>query len=292
MPHPSQANPPTHPPTHPPTQSLPSPPGDDSSLAARIRYVGYSSETQLPAMMALVDRDLSEPYSIFTYRYFLSGWPELCILAYLDDDDDDTKKEETTPAKSSMHQEKGGAEEKEKGHRGQLVGVIVGKADNEGSKDPKSLCGYIAMLAVETSCRRAGIGHNLVRRAVDRMVELGCQEVALEAEVTNAGALHLYERQGFAREERMFKYYLNGVDAFRLKLWLAPGEEEMAARRIQHGHGHGHVHGEEEGEGGCCGGHDHHHDHHPDHHHDDEAEAVARQHMSLLSVEGKGPTTE
>ena len=47
------------------------------------------------------------------------------------------------------------------------------------------------------------------------MVEIGCKEVALEAEVTNTGALHLYERQGFAREERLFKYYLNGVDAFR-----------------------------------------------------------------------------
>lgn len=45
-----------------------------------MHYAGYTGERQLGAIMALVDRDLSEPYSIFTYRYFLSGWPELCVL--------------------------------------------------------------------------------------------------------------------------------------------------------------------------------------------------------------------
>lgn len=60
-------------------------------------------------------------------------------------------------------------------------------------------------------------------------------------QASNVGALNLYERLGFAREERMAKlvvavyrsavlllisdavscrYYLNGGDAFRLKLWL------------------------------------------------------------------------
>lgn len=43
-------------------------------------YAGYAGERQLGAIMALVDRDLSEPYSIFTYRYFLNGWPDLCVL--------------------------------------------------------------------------------------------------------------------------------------------------------------------------------------------------------------------
>jgi N-alpha-acetyltransferase 30 len=45
-----------------------------------VHYAGYTGERQLGAIMALVDRDLSEPYSIFTYRYFLSGWPHLCVL--------------------------------------------------------------------------------------------------------------------------------------------------------------------------------------------------------------------
>lgn len=42
--------------------------------------------------------------------------------------------------------------------------------------------------------------------------------MTLEAEVTNKGALALYGRLGFIRAKRLFRYYLNGVDAFRLKL--------------------------------------------------------------------------
>lgn len=32
--------------------------------------------------MGLIDAELSEPYSIFTYRYFLQQWPNLSFLAY------------------------------------------------------------------------------------------------------------------------------------------------------------------------------------------------------------------
>lgn len=49
-------------------------------------------------------------------------------------------------------------------------------------------------------------------------------KVTLEAEVTNKGALALYGRLGFIRAKRLFHYYLNGVDAFRLKL-LFPRQE-------------------------------------------------------------------
>ena len=34
-------------------------------------------DTQLPLIASIIDRELSEPYSIFTYRYFLNNWPEL-----------------------------------------------------------------------------------------------------------------------------------------------------------------------------------------------------------------------
>lgn len=45
-------------------------------------------------------------------------------------------------------------------------------------------------------------------------------QVVLETEVTNKPALKLYEKLGFVRDKRLFRYYLNGVDALRLKLWL------------------------------------------------------------------------
>lgn len=47
-----------------------------------------------------------------------------------------------------------------------------------------------------------------------------CPQVVLETEITNKSALKLYENLGFVRDKRLFRYYLNGVDALRLKLWL------------------------------------------------------------------------
>lgn len=42
----------------------------------------YTGENDIHYVMDLIDNDLSEPYSIFTYRYFLNQWPELCWLAF------------------------------------------------------------------------------------------------------------------------------------------------------------------------------------------------------------------
>lgn len=53
------------------------------------------------------------------------------------------------------------------------------------------------------------------------MMELGADEIVLETELTNVGALNLYEKLGFIRDKRLHRYYLNGMDAFRLKLWLS-----------------------------------------------------------------------
>ena len=37
----------------------------------------------MATVMGIVDAELSEPYSVFTYRYFIKNWPELCVLAHL-----------------------------------------------------------------------------------------------------------------------------------------------------------------------------------------------------------------
>jgi peptide alpha-N-acetyltransferase len=46
-------------------------------------------------------------------------------------------------------------------------------------------------------------------------------QVVLETEFDNAGALALYGSLGFMREKRLFRFYLNGKDAFRLVLPVA-----------------------------------------------------------------------
>jgi peptide alpha-N-acetyltransferase len=85
----------------------------------------------------------------------------------------------------------------------------------------KVYTGYIGMLAVEKEYRRSGIGTSLALRAIRRMQQMGCQSIQLETEVTNKGAMRLYEdRLGFIREELLVKYYLNWNNAYRLRLWL------------------------------------------------------------------------
>lgn len=48
----------------------------------QVVYETYKGEHQLQEMLPLIEEDLSEPYSIYTYRYFLheDQWPHLCFL--------------------------------------------------------------------------------------------------------------------------------------------------------------------------------------------------------------------
>lgn len=56
--------------------SCPGTGGEDGEIT----YVSYGGEQHLPLVMSLVDAELSEPYSIFTYRYFVYLWPQLTFL--------------------------------------------------------------------------------------------------------------------------------------------------------------------------------------------------------------------
>ena len=44
------------------------------SSGSDITYRSYAGESDLPDIMALVQYELSEPYVIYTYRYFLHEW--------------------------------------------------------------------------------------------------------------------------------------------------------------------------------------------------------------------------
>lgn len=202
-----------------------------------ITFVNYKNEAQLESLMELVGRDLSEPYSIFTYRYFLHQWPELCILAVSTSTNKpigcvvckiDTEEE--------CAEESGDIVISNNANKTQSTSV-EGSGSTSNTTTPTSSCditnsvninstnaiksGYMAMLAVEKSHRRSGIGSALVRRIVKRMQRMGCASVTLETEVSNKAAMKLYEeRLGFIREELLVRYYLNWGDAYRLRLWL------------------------------------------------------------------------
>jgi peptide alpha-N-acetyltransferase len=118
-----------------------------------IEYVDYTDESMLDEIQILVSKDLSEPYSVFTYRYFVHNWPKLCVCVYL-------KNKATKERK--------------------MIGTLVCKADNEYG----FLAGYIAMLTVDQGFRHFGIGSKLVNMGLERMVDQGCIEVILETEVS------------------------------------------------------------------------------------------------------------
>jgi hypothetical protein len=84
-----------------------------------VTYKQYGGEEDLWLVMNLIDNELSEPYSIFTYRYFLHKWPKLCILCF-----------------DGNH----------------CFGVAVSKMDVHREK---ALRGYVAMLTVEKKYRLA-----------------------------------------------------------------------------------------------------------------------------------------
>jgi hypothetical protein len=51
-----------------------------------LSYVQYETgkeEEYLPSIRQLIGKDLSEPYSIYVYRYFLYQWGDLCFMVSL-----------------------------------------------------------------------------------------------------------------------------------------------------------------------------------------------------------------
>ncbi|KAH7363749.1 N-terminal acetyltransferase C complex catalytic subunit MAK3 [Pyrenochaeta sp. MPI-SDFR-AT-0127] len=167
-----------------------------------IQYEPAKEELFLPVIRQLISKDLSEPYSIYVYRYFLYQWGDLCYMA-LDPQNN-------------------------------LIGVVISKLEPHRSG---TFRGYIAMLAVQETYRGRGIATNLVRMAIDAMTSRSADEIVLETEVSNTASLKLYERLGFLRSKRLHRYYLNGNAAFRLILYLKEG---TALKRPEHsGHSMG-----------------------------------------------------
>jgi peptide alpha-N-acetyltransferase len=132
---------------------------------------------------ALVEGFLSEPYSVFCYRYFCYTFPEHCIIAC--------------------------------GEQAKIVGVVIGRRTEHREKSR----GYLGMLVVSPECRSLGIGSELVSRLIESMRGT-VEEIVLEAETSNVPALKLYEKHGFIRDKLLTRYYMNGSDAFRLKYFF------------------------------------------------------------------------
>ncbi|EXL53051.1 ribosomal-protein-alanine N-acetyltransferase [Fusarium oxysporum f. sp. radicis-lycopersici 26381] len=175
------------------------------NLPGELRYVQYEHALEaqyLPAIRALISKDLSEPYSIYVYRYFLCQWAHLCFMAL-------------NPADSS------------------LIGVIVCKLEVHASHSNPTRRGYIAMLAVASDFRGHGIATTLVKKAIDAMTKRDADEIVLETEETNVAAMRLYEQLGFLRTKKLHRYYLNGNSAYRLVLPLKYIDLDASANDLE-----------------------------------------------------------
>jgi len=148
-----------------------------------IVYETYKCEEELAELTALVDKELSEPYSVFTYRFFVNYWPKLTIIARF---------------------------------KGVAVGVIMAKIEPDIKNRRR---GYIGMLVVDPRYRGKRIGTNLARLEIVSMQQQGADLIVLETECTNHTALKLYEQLGFVRSKQLNAYYMNGASAYRLKFW-------------------------------------------------------------------------
>lgn len=136
---------------------------NDTARPSALRYIQYDPSREneyLTAMRLLISKDLSEPYSIYVYRYFLYQWGDLCFLA-MDQND-------------------------------KLVGVVVSKLEPHRGGP---LRGYIAMLAVREEYRGQGIATRLVRMAIDKMIERDADEVFIRSAWEAKGGTELMKNR-------------------------------------------------------------------------------------------------
>jgi len=207
--------------------------GDGGGKSNTINFVDYQDESQLEYVDKLVTCDLSEPYSIFTYRFFLHRFPDLCILAVdrdsgevcgcvvgkIDEEEyigklniapvdvpsEDTDKFNNTYEPCEGEDNVGISTNNNTDNSTCTAQQDLRESIEENNSDrvkspaitktTESMVqtGYIGMLAVRKSYRRKGIGKDLVQQVLKRMKKRGCTSATLETEVSNVTAQKLYQ---------------------------------------------------------------------------------------------------
>lgn len=171
-----------------------------------IVYRHYRSEKDLRTVQSLFAQELSEPYQIWTYRYFVEPWPTLTIFA-------ESEGEIVGCCMANI----------EIRSKCTKVDKITKNPDGPHAADASTYKrGYIGMISVIDAYKRRKIGQRLYTIVLKEMKSFGVRVISLETESDNVGALSFYESLGF-RKTRLFpNYYMNGKNAYRMMKWLAP----------------------------------------------------------------------
>lgn len=76
--------------------------------------------------------------------------------------------------------------------------------------------GHLITIDIAASARRRGLGRRLFAEAARRLRDAGAEEVRLEVDVRNAGAIRFYESLGFERTRTLKSYYGRGLDGHEM----------------------------------------------------------------------------
>lgn len=95
---------------------------------------------------------------------------------------------------------------------GEAVGYICGTTLFETAD--------IARVAVVKARRREGLGSVLINAFIQAAKQRGAERAFLEVRVSNAPAIGLYEKEGFAKGRIRPKYYANGEDGLEMSKLL------------------------------------------------------------------------
>ena len=178
----------------------------------------------LQKLLEFIAEDLSEPYNVYTLRYFIELYPQLCILV-MDVPSCAVGAKTKTLLTSNNKLEENSAEGwmNEIFTHGTLIAVSISQLQDPRqcvSSDEQLTCdvvGYIGMIVVKKQYRKQGLGSFLIRTTLYLMKLSNVQQVFLETEIKNTDALQFYETLGFYRIQLKTCYYLCGQDAFLLK---------------------------------------------------------------------------
>jgi peptide alpha-N-acetyltransferase len=116
-------------------------------------------------------------------------------------------------------------------HKGQIVGYVLAKMEEDSNGPDAVPHGHITSLAVLRSHRKCGIATKLMQQAHARMIEtFDSHYCSLHVRYTNLAAFHLYsETLGYKISEVEKGYYADGEDAYSMKCEFKPSPAKKIA---------------------------------------------------------------
>ena len=76
--------------------------------------------------------------------------------------------------------------------------------------------GHLVTIDIASAARRRGLGRRLFAETSRRLRDAGAEEIRLEVDVRNAGAIRFYESLGFEKTRTLKSYYGRGLDGYEM----------------------------------------------------------------------------